>query len=339
MPVIECDGALLKRARYAREVPVRARVDERGLSIDGVLTVDRARVALVVLRERAARRPLVQLYDEGARLVGEVSVDAEHAHAIARAFPTDDGRAMSFRARSRFPSGCAVVAILVFMFFFASLMYGAAVDRLDVGKLTIRLFLPVGALVAAQVVLAYKKVRVVVAADGVRAAWFGAGRFLPWTEVANVSVHGATLSLRSKTGRRLRLRARPSSVGGPHDDFFAMVERMRRVYDACASAQVHVPEALARGGRAIDAWIADLEALGKSAGYRDASVSSESLFAVLESPAAPAAARAAAAVALNASAGDRARIAAVADRTACVPLRDAVLRLDRPSQARALANA
>jgi hypothetical protein len=60
---------------------------------------------------------------------------------------------------------------------------------------------------------------------------------------------------------------------------------------------------LAPGGRSIDRWLSDLRAMAGDTGYRDAAMSPERLWHVLENRHAPPAVRAAAAIVLAAGAG------------------------------------
>ena len=158
-------------------------------------------------------------------------------------------------------------------------------------------------------------VKLVVGADGVVVDRARRDEFVPYGQVASVTMKHDAVVFHLDDGSRVRARARHLSD--------VQESELKARIDAAIAAFHHgssSAEALSqldRGGRPIAAWRAALAAqLERQSSYRETPLTREQLFAVLESAAAPAERRLAAAVSLSA-AGDaeiatRIRVAAEA---------------------------
>ena len=149
---------------------------------------------------------------------------------------------------------------------------------------------------------AWGPAKLVVGADGIVIDRLLRDEFVSFADLASTTMKHDRVTLTRNDGTRARARAR-------HLDEVQQAELRARI-DA-ATAAFHrgegEPEALSqldRGGRAIDAWRASLRVLlDRQSSYRETPLTREQLLAVLESPAAPAERRLAAAVSLSAAGG------------------------------------
>ncbi len=167
-----------------------------------------------------------------------------------------------------------------------------------------------------------------VAADGVLVRWLGSARFFPFRAIEHVEGSSLGVVLRA-FGRThdIRLTQNDGARDVERDALLsrieAGIERHREV------ERGHEEALLARGGRSVAEWLAAMRALGMqdAGGYRLAAIPRERLWEILEDPTSDSSARAGAAIALDAKADDldtRARLAAVAARTAAPSLRVAI---------------
>ncbi len=168
-----------------------------------------------------------------------------------------------------------------------------------------------------------------VAADGVLVSWLGHSRFLPFRAIEEASASTVGVVLKTADGRAHDIRLTQTDGGRDveRDALLARIEAgVRRHKDAQRSAEDAL---LARGGRSVGEWVAAMRALGATdaGGYRSAAIPRERLWEILEDPTNEPSARAGAAIALHAASRDpdtRARLAAVAARTAAPSLRVAI---------------
>ncbi|MFT3768694.1 MAG: hypothetical protein QM820_24880 [Minicystis sp.] len=147
-----------------------------------------------------------------------------------------------------------------------------------------------------------------VGADGVVLRWFGRDRFIGYGEVAHVLRYdkgwgrsryiGVTLLLRS--GEEVHL---PIGQATWQDEIVSIIEeRLNEAMEAFHGGAAAADAALLRRGeRGVSDWVTALRAIGSGANadMRTAPLPRERLFRIVESPTAPAADRAAAAVALG----------------------------------------
>jgi hypothetical protein len=138
--------------------------------------------------------------------------------------------------------------------------------------------------------------RVTIDDGGVRAAPIyekeKRGQWIPFTTIVDSRVDFGLFGV-----ALLRLVTRDGTITlrVPHDDALFVHATLLPHVGATPSA---VSAALARNGRPVDEWLADVRSRAQSDGYREAAMSTASLVATLEDGCAPAEARAAAAHAL-----------------------------------------
>ena len=156
--------------------------------------------------------------------------------------------------------------------------------------------------------------------DGVRLQRLGETRLVPYADLKSVGVEGKQLALRLRSTLMFSVN---TGMGDPADVRELRDEILRRM-DAVRYEEppVEAPEhddepLLAPGGRSVDRWLSDLRAMAGDTGYRDAAMSPERLWHVVENRSAPPAVRAGAAIVLVAGAGPRAHDRLHAIATAC----------------------
>jgi hypothetical protein len=176
-------------------------------------------------------------------------------------------------------------------------IYGLA--RMPWGVFPI-LFVALFALLFYLVRVAWGPASLIVGADGIVIDRPFRDSFIPFAQLDSVTMTNDRVTALLRDGTRLHARARHLST----------VQRGElRVRLDAAQAAFHRGEGeapalaqLDRGGRAIAAWRAALRELpSRPSSYREATLTREQLLAVLESPAAPAERRLAAAVSLSAA--------------------------------------
>lgn len=301
--------------------PAAARVDAEGLWWAGRLVARREHLAkgalvpsvthgtLVRLERGALRGPIelrVRSREDGRALLAALALDASHTVGVASALSPHHRASVAL-----------AVAGLVGLRFYSLIARGLGPNVGPVVALALLGVSFVG------VVTYFVKRRVVVGTDGVLVTWAGTRRFFPMSELEDAAVHpsnpcAAQLFLRSGRSETLHFGApgrRRRSLAA-EDEARALVERVHEAIAASrAGASGGRAEALVRGGRTVDAWIASLRGAASREGtFRRAALAAADLWAVLQDGEAPAEARAAAAVALggDAAARDRLRIAAQA---------------------------
>jgi hypothetical protein len=179
-----------------------------------------------------------------------------------------------------------------FAIFLTTLIAGAVFRMHDLALST----LPVS--VAAGIIAGRKfgRPRVVVGTDGVRVVGRLRRRFVSYADIASAEPHGSrgvVLYLANNGWLALPMLDQSKMQSD------ALLHRIREGMRKCSAERAAPLEALARGGRTIAAWRADLHMLLRAKRhFRSASISHEQVEAVLDDPSAPADARVGAAMAL-----------------------------------------
>lgn len=153
--------------------------------------------------------------------------------------------------------------------------------------------------------------RVEVGDDGILLRWLETRRFIPLGAIQDVESdpEGVVVVLRSGSRVKIRLSYKAHAKEN---------ERSRLLDAIRARLEAHAPLGraeeeglLARGGRDLATWLADMRALGAgtgtAGGYRAIAIPEDRLWEILENPAADASAREGAALALHASLDDAGR--------------------------------
>jgi hypothetical protein len=310
--------------------------DAHGLSIDGAMYMPRA--SIVSAYGAAAEDGRYVVHVEGAvlRRACAVYVDSEEqGAALLAALQADPAStAAHFRALPPWAKHIRWLAVLL-----------TASPWVLINVL--RLIPPwgIGVLVALYGVIllpTFLPQRVDVGHDGVFMRWLGNKRFIPFSaiEIVSGSKVGVDLFLRGDH-RHVEIRLSQKD-GGREAEVNALCARIKQGIAAHSGLTRADEEAfLARTGRDLDTWVREMRALGagEMGGYRAAAIPRERLWAVVENPAADASAREGAALALSVGldADDRARLAALAHKTAQPRLRialDGVSRETEPARLR-----
>ena len=319
--------ALLGATRTPRKpgkTPHRVTADAGGLSIDGVTYMDRASIENAYCEEKPDDNGRYAVHLEG-RFLGRgcaIYVDTEQeGRALLAALQHDpSASAAHFRALPPWAKHIRWLAVLL-----------TASPWVLVNVLR---FVPpwgIGLLVALYGVILVPTVlpqRVDVGHDGVFLRWLGNKRFISFSaiEIVTGSKLGVDLFLRGERHVEIRLTQKD---GGAEGQVNALLARIKEGVAAQAGLTRADEEAfLARTCRDLESWMRDMRALGagEMGGYRAAAIPRERLWAVVENPAADPSAREGAALALSATldADDRARLAALAQKTAQPRLRVAL---------------
>jgi hypothetical protein len=280
----------------------RAHVEDDRLVITGAETIaiPRSTIGRGWYRPRGSRGT-VMLYDASGRALYEIDVlEHEDGEELVAALGLDPGKQrMSFGVTggvSRFTGVAdkrlAMIAVL-FTLAIATWAAGFAAIGVVAGVLAVLVALLPGA--------------IQIAADGLHATWQGSERFIPFSEVRDF--RGGAVELTN--GERIYL---PLAIGD--GGTAALHERVREALEIHHARDARPLAAMvARGGRDASAWLDHLRGM-RDGRYRERAYETEDLWAVVEDPAAPEDARAAAAALLRASldaAGrDRIRVASAA---------------------------
>jgi hypothetical protein len=176
----------------------------------------------------------------------------------------------------------------------------------------------------------------VVGADGIIVRQNLSSTFIPFGRIASIDPGppeaagrrvpgGAPIVLLLTDGSEVRARTR-HLMGDPRAELLARIADARRAWEAGGASGSALAE-LDRNGRSLGAWRAAMRALlATPEGYRAQAITRDALVEVLESPAAPAERRVAAALALASSddEGARPRIRIAAQACADTDLREAL---------------
>lgn len=176
-------------------------------------------------------------------------------------------------------------------------------------------------------VLAVARSRIRVGADGVSIRWLSRERFVSFAELDELAdiPHGVLLVHR---GERIPVIVTDTQESDEANRGDALRRAVRHAYARHRHrGGADASSVLARGHRDPDRWISHLEELGACEGYREVSLTLDALWAVLDGSAAPASARAGAALLLSKRGLDdagRERMRATAKAAASPALRAAL---------------
>lgn len=326
-----CTGALFVQAMVLAQ-RIRARqvtltVTERVLRISTAHPVSgrvweedeipRARIAAVVHQEdKKKNQSTLMVLDADGKTLASVRVDSPVVgHAVMQALDlsTPAGRNTYHTAG---PLTGPVTGVLLAIAFAASLI------TLSLGFGS---WAWLGLVVVLAVAFGWPS-KVSVAKDGVHIRAAFRGRFVAFRDLRAIERAGGQRCayLVGKDGSRVAVPALIPSEDREGDPLFARLKEAFGAFQASSAGRT-LSTNLDRDERETSAWIARLRGLRTRDDYRTAAVTDDALLAVVEDPAAPEAARAAAAVALRA-AGDEAnqRIRIAAEASASPKLRVAL---------------
>lgn len=301
----------------ARGAAVPLAFDRQGVWEGGRLAIPRTDFDNAVTAPDARGDGVLVLLGKGGWTRSQLRArDAAEAEAVVRALGLDAARSvMVYKLMNGSPLGKLDPLPL------AGLLYGAGVP------LTVALVallrspwgvLPVALAHVAFVAAMVLPTTVVVGADGVLVRWAGLTRFCAFADVARVEALGTGVRLHRKdgacfdvvVGRPQLARTNLGPGRNPaldRDAIIARIEQAMRVRAATPAGALD-PAALARNGRALPEWIGAVRALlDPVRSPREAAVSPEDFWRLVEDVDAPADTRAAAAVALAPSLDERGR--------------------------------
>lgn len=165
-----------------------------------------------------------------------------------------------------------------------------------------------------------------VGADGVVLRWWGTKRYLPYGVIERVERAGAYVRIVRRGASDILVNPVADAAG--LDGLVARIEGARRARGQLG-ARVELESRLARGGRTVAAWREDLSRIEEHDGYRDAALSRQDLWRIVEDASAPEDARVAAAIVLR-RIDDAPRLRVAADTVASPKLRVALELLAEP---------
>lgn len=324
-----------------RYVPGKLRADEQGVWFEGQLLVPKDRIKSGLVLPRSDGGPVVRFRCKGLRLPVDVRVDdRDQARALLRALGLDASQQV---ATFRLPSRAIADPDkrMRWGFKYAALVMGAAVGIAFLARLAPHAapFLPLSlaALAFGAMALAVIPSKLQVGADGLHLKWLRSARFIGYGDVERIDPYeepgneknaliGLMLTLKSKETIRIPIMSKRSTV---RDEVYMLHERISEAIDTWSRGEGVAHAALVRrSGREPSQWVQALRGIGAfaNADARTAPVMPEKLWRIVEDPAAPADARAGAAVALGQSGDDevRARLLSAASATAAPKLRIAI---------------
>jgi hypothetical protein len=301
------------------ERTARARIDGRGLMLDGALALAAWRIRAVWVQPDAQQGlPAVRIRTRPFGRLEVVARDMAAARALLHALEADRPLApVRFWTHPRplgEPQRYLRVACLLGLVVALGLVLGRSVP--------LALVLAVAALIALCAGVSVPT-RLTVGADGVLVQWLGTERFVAWADVAAVEPFDGGIVLALTKERWITLRM-PIAREHRHPSGEALTERIQTAWRADRRAAPWRDEVAARllrrEGRRTREWVRAMRSLpsGDPLGYRRAAVLPERLWRVVEDPGADATARVGAAVALSASLDDAGRARLLVASTACV---------------------
>ena len=180
-----------------------------------------------------------------------------------------------------------------------------------------------------------------VGADGLLLRWLWSRRFIRHDEIRAVEATNDGLELVLTNGRRLPLGSEPSSPQAPRGSgrhgkevrqaaLRARILKAREAHQRSKEDVTTLATRIARGGRPVAEWRADLSKLRASDGYRAVLTRDDDLWQVVEDSSAPEDARAGAALALRSSEEAAPRLRIAAETVASPRLRVALERAADP---------
>jgi hypothetical protein len=296
----------------------RARVDARGLSLDGALALAASRVRAAWVQPDAHEGlPSVRFRTRPWGRFEVVLRDTTAARALLHALGEDLPPApIRFWTSARplaEPHAYGGPACLLGIFVALGLVAGQAVP--------LTLVVAVAALFALCACVVFPT-RLTVGADGVLMQWLGTERFVAWADVAAVEAFDGGVVLVLSRDRWITLRT-PVAREARHPAGEAMIERMLTAWRADRKAAAWRDEVAARllrrEGSRTHEWVRAIRTLsgGDEPGYRKAAVLPERLWRVVEDPGAEPTARIGAAIVLSASLDDASRERLLAASEAC----------------------
>ncbi|AKT40136.1 hypothetical protein [Chondromyces crocatus] len=310
--------ALLARHLPAPENQGTVRVDPDGVRFAGDLLVAHAEIQHALLIPRPGEAPLVRIARHAKKPPLEIRVaDEAEGERLIESLGMDAPRAVAhielpMRYQAYPVGGLAWLA-------FTALLFGglSLVGTHVTGSFTV--FLAI--LLVPLQLRSLLRTHLQIGPDGllIRTLWHR--RFVPYRDLgalrmvdANPPTVSSALHKRPERGLLLTLTSGESirllveaSYWYPFTSVDAVERRIRTAWAAHDASrdldEAHLTEVLAPRGRDLPAWLDSLRALGSgaSAGPRQAAVPADVLWRMLESPTAPPAARAGAAVALSVS--------------------------------------
>ncbi len=330
-----------RKNKFPREVPGKLVANERGLSFGGNLFVPKNAIKSGLLFPRPDGRPVLRFRRRGLHLSLDIRVtDREEGRSVLRALGLDASQSVvtfslpsmiladpDKRLRYGGLFGTGVVMSVLFSIFLMQSFPAMAV---------VLPFLVVGSGMLGVLAVSLPT-RLQVGADGIHLKWFRTSRFFGYGDIASIHPYedstggknaliGLMLTLTSGEMVRIPVMSKSSGV---RDDLYMLHERISEAIETWTRGEgVAHAALLRRAGRATPQWVRALRGIGAFANVdaRTAPVVPEKLWRIVEDPAAPADARAGAAVALSQSTDNlgRARLRAAASATAVPKLRIAI---------------
>ncbi len=325
-------GTLHAWNRWWRETRGELHADENELRIGGATVIRRSSIRHGhVLRGEG--RVFVRL-GRMLRLVDIEVADEEEGEALLAAMRLDAARSVAqypmthgtWRG-SLFRAAAAMVPLLV-------APYVGFVTGLPIPMFLALL----GAVSLAMVLYSVNQMlRVSVGADGVRIRHLlQRARFVPFSAIEEALTDGRDITLRLTSGQKIVMHHpagkgfKPLAFADRAEDGRMLVERIKAQVEAHRARATADATLFARAGRETAQWIRDVVRVGATDGtkasYRTAAVPPDALWRIVEDAAAPATARAGAAVALREGLDEegRVRLRATADACAAPKLRVAL---------------
>jgi hypothetical protein len=301
------------------EHTARARVDARGLHLDGALALPGSSVRAGWVQPDVQRGlPSVRLRTRPYGWLEIVVRDTTAARALLEALDGDGPPApVRFWTCARplcEPQRHGRAACLLGLFVLLGIVLGHAVP--------LALVLAVASLFALCAGVAFPT-RLTVGADGVLMEWLGTERFVAWADVAAVQAFDGGVVLALSRERWITLRT-PAASEHLDPAGEAMVERIQTAWRADRRAAGLHDEAAARllqrEGCRTREWVRAIRTLagGDEPGYRRAAVLPERFWRVVEDPGADATSRIGAAVALSPSLDEAGKERMLAASETCV---------------------
>lgn len=322
-------GAMQAWNRWWREERGDLRADETGLWRGNELVLRRSAV-----RHGHVLRRDDRIFVRLGRMLGSVDIevaDEEEGNALLAAMRLDAAHSVA-----QYPMthgtwrGSLVRAVL-------GVLPVLLVPLLGVlGALPLQLFLAslLASSVATVLYALNQMLRVSVGADGVRVRHLlQRARFVPFSAIEDAVTDGRDITLRLAGGEEIVMHhpaGRSSKRLGFTDraeEGRKLVERIKAQVEAHRSSTAADPATFARSGRETAQWVRDVvSAADVNASYRTPAVPPDELWRIVEDAAAPATARAGAAVALRGGLDEegRVRLRATADACAAPRLRVAL---------------
>jgi len=314
--------------RWWREQRGDVRADETGLSRDEQRVIPRSSIRHGHVLRRGDRvfvrlgrmlRPVdIEVADEeeGKALLAAMRLDADHSVAQ---YPMTNGtwRGSLLRAAACLaPIVCLITGLIVGL------------------PLPIFLVALVGTAIGTLLYSFNQMLRVSVGADGVRIRpLLQRARFVPFSAIQEALTDGRDITLRLAGGEEIVMHHpagrgfKPLAFADRADEGRKLVERIKMQVEAHRARTAADPAVFARAGRETSQWVRDVVgAADVNASYRTPAVPPDELWRIVEDAAAPATARAGAAVALRGGLDDegRVRLRATADACAAPRLRVAL---------------